>query len=179
MKRHHITLGASTTADGIVTSASSLMSINGAPIALEGDPVSCPACGSVGVIRCIGPRIPDRYNGNHVALENDLCICNCPRPPRLLANQTIKSQFIEDSNTQWVAPANLAEGKHGAAYDQRFLLLDRLTQVPLARQPYRLKHGAVIVEGMTDEDGYTAPIPTGGTSDTVEWYILGEDPHGK
>lgn len=179
MKRYHITLGASTTANGVVTSASALITINGAQIALEGDPVSCPRCASVGVIRCIGPRIPERYNGKQVALENDLCICNCPRPPRLLANQTLKSQYIEDSDTQWVAPKNLAEGKHGAAYDQRFLLLDRLTQVPLARQPYRLKHGFTIVEGVTDEDGYTAPIPTGDSCDTVEWSILGEDPHGK
>ena len=179
MKRHHITLGASTTADGTVTSASALVSINGVRIALEGDKVDCPTCGSTGVIRCVGPRIPERYNGKQVALENDLCICNCPRPPRLVANQTTKAQFVGDGDTRWVAPKNLEEGKHGAAYDQRFQLLDHLTHVPLARQPYRLKHGSTIVEGLTDDDGYTAPIPTGASSDTVEWNILGEDPHGK
>ena len=96
MKRHHITLGAPTTADGTVTSASALASINGVRVALEGDTVACPTCGSTGVIRCVGPRIPERYNGKQVALENDLCICNCPRPPRLVANQTIKAQFIDD-----------------------------------------------------------------------------------
>ena len=179
MKRHHITLGASTTADGIVVSATAMISINGAQVALEGDAINCRTCGSTGIIRCVGPRIAERYNGKQVALENDLCICKCPRPPRLIANQTSKAQFIEDSDTRWVAPHNLAEGKHGAAYDQRFLLLDRLTQVPLARQPYRLKHGSTIVEGVTDEDGYTVPIPTGANTDTVEWYILGENSHGE
>lgn len=125
MKRHHITLGASTTADGIVVSATAMISINGARVALEGDAIDCRACGSTGIIRCAGPRIAERYNGKQVALEHDLCICKCPKPPRLIANQTSKAQFIGDSDTHWVAPHNLAEGKHGAAYDQRFLLLDR------------------------------------------------------
>lgn len=70
------------------------------------------------------------------------------------------------------------ERKHGAAYDQRFLLLDSMTGVPLARQPYRLRHQGMVVEGLTDEDGYTRPIPTGNRSDIVEWSILGEDQHG-
>ncbi len=96
MKRHHITLGAPTTADGTVTSASALVSINGVRVALEGDTIACRTCGSTGVIRCVGPRIPERYNGKQVALENDLCICKCPRPPRLVANQTIKAQCIDD-----------------------------------------------------------------------------------
>ena len=99
MKRHHITLGASTTADGVVVSATAMISINGARIALEGDAIHCRTCGSTGIIRCIGPRIAERYNGKQVALENDLCICKYPRPPRLIANQTSKTQFIEDSDT--------------------------------------------------------------------------------
>lgn len=99
MKRHHITLGASTTAGGTVTSASARVSINGVRIALEGDTVDCGTCGSTGVIRCVGPRIPERYNGKQVALENDLCICNCPQPPRLIPNQTSKAQFVDDGAT--------------------------------------------------------------------------------
>lgn len=73
---------------------------------------------------------------------------------------------------------NRAEGKHGAAFDQRFLLLDSMTSIPLARQAYRLKHGDTIVEGVTDDDGYTMPIPTGDGSATVEWTILGDDNRG-
>jgi uncharacterized Zn-binding protein involved in type VI secretion len=178
MKRHHINLGARTTADGVVTSASSLISINGVRIALEGDEISCHTCGGTGVIRCIGPRISERFNGRNVALENDLRMCNCPSPPRLLANQTHKCQHVDGTNTHWVAPQNRAEGNHGAGFDQRFLLLDSVTSIPLARQPYRLKHGNTIVEGISDEDGYTMPIPTGDSSATVEWTVLGEDPHG-
>lgn len=178
MKRHHITLGARTTADGVVTSASSLISINGARIALEGDKINCPACNSTGLIQCIGPRVSERFNSKQVALENDLCMCKCATPPRLRPNQTCKYQLIDGTSTYWVAAQDRAEGKHGAAFDQRFLLLDSMTSIPLARQAYRLKHGDTVVEGVTDEDGYTMPIPTGDGSASVEWTILGDDSRG-
>jgi len=178
MKRHHITLGARTTAGGIVTSATSPMSVDGNRIALEGDEIRCDTCGNTGFIQCIGPRMPEQFNGKQVALENDLCICQCSPNPRLLPNQARRFQFVDATSNDWVAPANRSEGKHAEAFDQRFLLRDSLTGVPLARQPYRLKHDRVIIEGLTDEDGYTRPIPTGDRSDTVEWTILGEDQHG-
>lgn len=97
MKRHHITLGARTTADGIVTSASSAVSIDGARIALEGDEVSCHACGGTGVIRCTGPRTPEHHDGRPVALENDLCLCNCATPPRLVPIQGLRYQTVDDT----------------------------------------------------------------------------------
>lgn len=94
MRRHHITLGARTTADGVVTSASSAMSIDGARIALEGDEVSCHGCGATGAIVCTGPRTPERHDGRLVALENDLCACNCATPPRLLPIQRVRYQTV-------------------------------------------------------------------------------------
>ena len=97
MRRHHITQGARTTADGIVTSASSAVSINGARLALEGDDVSCHACGCTGTIRCTGPRTAERYNGKAVALEGDLCICSCVTPPTLLPSQDFRYQALDDT----------------------------------------------------------------------------------
>jgi len=97
MKRHHITLGARTTADGIVSSASSFVSIDGARIALEGDKISCHGCGGTGTIQCTGPRIQERFNGRLVALEGDLCICNCATPPTLVPNQGSRYQTVEDT----------------------------------------------------------------------------------
>ena len=63
MKRYTITLGASTTAGGKVISASGGGSINGVQIAVEGDPIFCPACKSQGKILCVEPRIPESWNG--------------------------------------------------------------------------------------------------------------------
>lgn len=94
-KRYQITLGATTTAGGTVTSASSMMSIDGARIALEGDTVSCTACDSEGIIEPDGPRLGTRFNGRQVALSDDLCICRCVPPPRLVHIQTRQAQVLE------------------------------------------------------------------------------------
>jgi uncharacterized Zn-binding protein involved in type VI secretion len=95
LKRYHITLGATTTANGTVTSASSMLSIDGARIALEGDKVSCPACHAEGFIKLDGPRLSERFNNRQVALNDDLCICKCNPPPRLVHTQARKSQMID------------------------------------------------------------------------------------
>jgi uncharacterized Zn-binding protein involved in type VI secretion len=100
MKRHLITLGARTTADGVVTSASSAMSIDGARVALEGDEVSCHTCGATGTIRCTGPRAPERFDGRLVALENDDCVCHCVPPPKLVPTQHLRYQMVDDSAVQ-------------------------------------------------------------------------------
>jgi uncharacterized Zn-binding protein involved in type VI secretion len=97
MKRHLITLGARTTADGVVSSASSAISIDGARVALEGDEVSCHTCGATGTIRCTGPRTPERFDGRLVALENDECVCSCATPPKLLPSQGLRYQMVDDA----------------------------------------------------------------------------------
>ncbi|MFC5550948.1 PAAR domain-containing protein [Massilia aerilata] len=97
MKRHLITLGARTTANGVVTTASSTISINGARVALEGDEVCCHSCGATGTIRCTGPRTPERFDGRLAALENDECVCNCPTPPRLIPSQHLRYQALNDT----------------------------------------------------------------------------------
>jgi uncharacterized Zn-binding protein involved in type VI secretion len=93
-KRFLITLGAATTANGKVTTATSLRRIGGAAVALEGDAVHCPACGRDGVIRLDGPRLTERWNGKLVALEDDLCECGCSTPPKLVASQHIVWQDV-------------------------------------------------------------------------------------
>lgn len=90
--RYYITLGATTTAGGTVTSASSLLSLNGVKVALEGDRVSCPFCGAVATIGLDGPRMQARDSGMCYALSNDLCLCYCDPPPRLVAVQVLSSQ---------------------------------------------------------------------------------------
>ncbi len=100
--RYHITVGAGTTAGGKVISASSFRSINGAKIACEGDPVSCPKCNSTGTIQADGPRLNELFDGRQTALSDDLCLCKCKPPPRLVANQDFSKQSID---AEWVAAA--------------------------------------------------------------------------
>jgi len=95
IKRYYITLGAGTTAGGKVTTASSFMSINGVKAALDGDKVWCEQCHAEGHIALDGPRLSSTCNGRQYALGDDLCICKCNPPPRLVAVQTHSSQIID------------------------------------------------------------------------------------
>jgi uncharacterized Zn-binding protein involved in type VI secretion len=95
VKRYLVTLGATTTAGGKVISTNSFRSINGVEVAVEDDQVSCPKCNSVGAIKPDGSRLSELCNGKQVALHDDLCICKCSPPPRLISNQTLACQSID------------------------------------------------------------------------------------
>lgn len=99
MKRHTITEGAKTTAGGVVIIGSGYNAINGARIALESDLVYCKACRSCGHILCVGPRIQETWDGRQIALEDDLCICGCTPPPRLIPSQHVHYQTINGDGT--------------------------------------------------------------------------------
>lgn len=97
MKRYNITVGAKTTVGGTVVSGWHRGSIFGQDLAREGDQVKCPECDSTGTIICVGPRLSEEWEGRKPALDGDLCKCKCDPPPKLIANQTIRCQTIENS----------------------------------------------------------------------------------
>lgn len=94
LKRYYIRDGAKTTADGIVKASSTFTIFDGLPLAREGDPVDCPACGQQGVIQCVAPRLPDQSEGKECALSDDLCICACSPAPTLIADQFNDFQIV-------------------------------------------------------------------------------------
>lgn len=181
MHRYHITLGASTSAGGKVISASSCCSINGVAVAVEGDAVLCPACKSTGKIRIFGRRIPESWNGKQVALQDDLCICKCPSPPRLIASQTLKCQAIgaapAPSDSEAIQAASVARTEaqssaFGTQEEQIVLrLLDEVTQAPLAGRRYRLQLSDQLIEGTTNAHGYTEPIKAADRAQLLAWII--------
>jgi uncharacterized Zn-binding protein involved in type VI secretion len=116
IKRYHITQGATTTAGGVVTSASSLINIDGIRVALEGDSVFCKACNSTGVIKADGPRLGHRFDGREIALTDDLCLCRCDPPPRLVHIQALRGQTID---ADWHAARAAAAHRHTAAQDAK------------------------------------------------------------
>lgn len=91
MKRYVILTGDKTTADGTVEAKATTLQLNGVHVAHEGDDVSCPACHSTGKIQCDGgTRLPmNGPDGRRIALHDDLCICQCNPPPRLVASQGV------------------------------------------------------------------------------------------
>ncbi|WP_249677853.1 PAAR domain-containing protein [Pseudomonas abieticivorans] len=114
MQRFHITVGAKTTAGGIVCTGNNSSTINGQGMAREGDEVYCPACKSTGTIVCDGPRLVDQMDGRSAALSGDLCLCKCRPLPQLIANQTFRFQTIEVGDTSPRA-ATVAQSDAAAA----------------------------------------------------------------
>ena len=96
MKRYNITVGARTTVGGTVRTGYQYSTIEDQAMAREGDEVYCPKCDSIGVIVLDGPHLVDEMDGRQAALDNDLCRCKCDPPPRLIANQTLRSQQFDD-----------------------------------------------------------------------------------
>lgn len=88
MRRNFIREGDKTTAGGVVIEGLLTDVIEGRGVAFNGALIACPACKSTGKIRNVGPRWPHTLpNGQQSALENDLCICKCKVPPKLVAGQ--------------------------------------------------------------------------------------------
>ena len=96
-KRFYIRAGATTTAGGTVRASSTFTTLDGIPVAREGDPVDCPECGEQGVIQCVMPRLSDQSEGKECALSDDLCVCACSPPPKLVADQFQDFQLVAES----------------------------------------------------------------------------------
>ena len=164
--RYVITLGAATTVGGKVSSASRFETIDGAPVAVAGDSCWCPKCLSEGVIRPDGPRLPDAIDGREVALHDDLCICTCRPPPRLVATQTLLFQSIDTDwfagraavATQEAAQANAAGLAPSAQEPLALVLIDPGTLEPITDLPYRLELASSQVDGTLDHLGWTDPL---------------------
>ncbi|WP_322039879.1 PAAR domain-containing protein [Burkholderia diffusa] len=88
MRRYDIVKGDLTTVGGIVQGGDAHDLLGGREQAYETDPVWCPVCKTMGHIQCEGPRVsttgPD---GRQAALSDDLCVCVCTPPPRLVPSQ--------------------------------------------------------------------------------------------
>lgn len=176
MRRYTVTLGASTTSGGKVISASSEAKIDGVPIALEGDLVTCPKCKTTGKIQCVGPRIPESWNGKNVALENDLCLCRCAVAPKLLPNQILRSQVIKDTGRALSNPTlDMAmRGAQGQVFSDRFRLVDDHDGKPLAQREYAVVRASGKLEfGTSDLGGHTHVLSTTAHAESVEIYAQG------
>lgn len=183
LTRYLVTLGASTTAGGKVISAHHFRSINGVPVAREDDFVQCPECRSTGIIKPDGPRLRETCNGKQVALHDDLCICKCDPPPRLVANQTLVCQTID---AEWHA-TEVAKKVAAMQADSTtvqsvarpndavpLLLLYPGTEEPFRHRPYRLELPGKVIEGTTDEHGATRPLTADERKSITSWHITDE-----
>lgn len=178
LDRYFITLGAPTTAGGKVTSSSRFRTINGAPVAVAGDTCWCPACLSEGVIVPDGPRLDESIDGRLAALHDDLCVCKCSPPPRLVAAQTFMCQSIDGdwyagkaaAAAETAALANAAAMDADEAAPLPLVLLDPDTHDPLESGAYRLDLPDGPLEDLLDGQGRTEPLGAAQRAGAITWH---------
>lgn len=142
MKRYYIVEGDKTTAGGIVqkhTGSGSTTSWHGKTVSNIDDKIDCPACNSVGKIQPVGDRQSFGNRGFIPALNDDLCICKCSPPPKLIHSQTVFYQNISDN----VSTASSISSEHGASSQNNFKnnLVDDKKQELLNGYYYNIETG--------------------------------------
>lgn len=169
MRRYFIKRGDKTTSAGVVTEGVGTVTHHGTELSFLGAQVYCHTCKSVGHIAPQGPRRPFRMKDKEAALDNDLCMCKCDPPPRLIASQNSMSQSFEthEEKMRGYAP-NGASATQNGLYDQHFLLTDIHTGKRLADAPYwiAIDNGQEI-EGRTDASGHTLKVSSGNVTNAT------------
>ncbi|WP_269139783.1 PAAR domain-containing protein [Burkholderia stagnalis] len=89
VKRHYLRVGDKSTAGGVVVEGIATTSVMGQELTRLGASVMCPACKTVGHIVPVGPRFPDGWMGQKVALEGDKVSCGCFPLPTMLPSQNV------------------------------------------------------------------------------------------
>ena len=179
IRRYYITLGATTTAGGAVISASHVDTIDGAGVAVEGDKVYCEQCKAEGVIALDGPRLSEQDNGREVALGDDLCLCNCSPPPRLVARQSLAFQLLDgaghaasiEASAAQAAMLNASAAKAAEPERAPLLLRDLDTKEPFRQRPYRLQLADKVIEGTLDHNGMTRPLTAAERASVLAWHV--------
>lgn len=165
MKRCHIKQGDKTTAGGDVLEGIPNTYHYDALLSFVGAKIYCPTCKSQGFIDADGPRFPDDFMGRRPALENDICVCKCETPPRLLASQgdMYEEYSAADLAGMGFAPNGLPLQKvnSNSTHAQRIFVCDSTTGQPLVHQDFVVNVEGDWRTGRTDSDGF-ATIMTDG-----------------
>ncbi|UYZ71179.1 PAAR domain-containing protein [Moraxella bovis] len=99
LTRYYILENDATTAGGIVQTTTNpiVFNVDGKKQSCIGDDVWCSACQSMGKIVPTGPRLSFSLGGAMPALNDDLCLCKCNPPPKLINSQTSFKEIIDDN----------------------------------------------------------------------------------
>jgi len=176
-------LGDKTSHGGVVIGSSQTSDTHGKRLARVGDKVTCPKKGHGTTIIVTGDPTMI-VDGAPVARHGDRCACGAVLiSSQMLSGVKEGAQHSPASKSPptgqtSAAAAHLAAAAISTRYDQSFALTCDLTGMPLAKQPYRLRYGALVIEGITDEHGQTRAIPTGEVVGEVICEVLGEDIDG-
>jgi len=166
MRRYYLKKGDKSSAGGVVLEGEETCTHYGTAMTYHGAKVWCPACKTTGVICNVPPYRPDTIMGKQTALDNDLCICKCSPPPRLIASQNTDS--VSFGTDELAAMRGGADGRPTSrqpisdlnVFDERFTLTDK-SGTPLPDMYYTVKlPSGELKHGTTDSQGRTARYRT-------------------
>jgi uncharacterized Zn-binding protein involved in type VI secretion len=201
MSRPFIVLGDRTDHGGAVVGASVMSDTHGKGIARVGDRVTCPLPGHGTTVIVTGDPTMI-IDGQPAARHGDKCACGATLissqavstvgagggggggrsapaiSPLACTSNGAESSSSPASSTVAASSSAASAADASGAHDQRFLLLDEHTGVPLIAQPYVLHLNGQAVRGVTDDSGHTQKIATGAEAQDVEIEIIGEVFHG-
>lgn len=183
MSRPFIVIGDRTDHGGVVVGSTMTTDTHGKRLARVGDQVTCPKKGHGTTVIVTGDPTMI-VDGAPVARHGDKCACGAT----LISSQVVSrvggdgggasAHGSESSSATGTSKAGDRPAQQASTFDQHFVLTCSLTDMPLAHQPYRLRAGGRVVEGVTDESGKTALIMTGDAAGEVTCDILGDARHG-
>lgn len=162
--RYYILEGDTTTAGGIVQKTTNTLSfkVYGKEQSYIGDDVWCPACQSMGKIIPDQDRLSTKVNGRMPALNDDLCLCKCTPPPKLVHSQTTFKEIIDGNTlaqyqqtqgqTEYI-PSNQYKG-----FNLRFQVRNNIGNPIVGKQYLLISEFGEIYFGVTDKNGYTEQI---------------------
>ncbi|MGF6595571.1 hypothetical protein P3T23_000278 [Paraburkholderia sp. GAS448] len=141
---------------------------HGHKAALIGESAYCQKCKSMGTIaKAGGPYRIKYHTTREAALDDDIVLCRCPTPPRIIAGLAGES-WVEDREEGYERRMNLSTTRAASTdsapnrYGQQFTLQDANGHV-LCDTYYtvRLPSGS-LVHGVTDHMGRTRRYATDG-----------------
>lgn len=147
--------GDTTSHGGKVLTCTPTNKVDGRPLALLGDMVSCPKCGGVYPIVDV-KNLGMTFDGRPVASEGDKTACGAT---------LIASQSTATASPTSGAGAPVGAGKSvlaqtaaqgDGAYRGRFQLVDDASRTPLSNHPYTVTSAdGQTIQGTTDANGHT------------------------
>jgi hypothetical protein len=151
------------TGDFIDPASGRSFSIRDHQVAFIGASAYCTACNSTGpIVKAGGPRRP-WHRGFEVAHDGDIVLCECVKPPRMIAttqSTSTNDDMIESQGEvgdYLTGPAHLGDGP--GHFDQAFTLKDRYIGQPSAGVRYRVQSATGVIHGgITDAAEQTARI---------------------
>lgn len=143
--------GDTTSHGGRVLACTPTNTVDGVPLALLGDMVSCPKCGGVYPIVDV-KNLSMTFDGRPVASEGDKTACGAT----LIASQHNATAEPTSGGSVGGGKSVVSQSNPQTPHRGRFQVLDDATRQPVAGHPYTVRASdGRVVQGKTDAGGFT------------------------